>query len=186
MKRIYVDERWCLGCHLCEYYCAFANAGGNPKETCGEQIAKIMKSITIRPRIQIEEQDNISFAVSCRHCKEPLCVKSCISGALTREDGIIRINRDKCVGCYTCVLVCPYGAIMPGEQSSAETQGPMQKCELCVQNTGGTPACVQGCPNKAIIFVEEKAEAVDSTEAAVSREKTAAEREAGAGRRESR
>lgn len=27
MNRIYVNEKWCLGCHLCEYYCAFANSG---------------------------------------------------------------------------------------------------------------------------------------------------------------
>ena len=27
MKRIYVKEEWCLGCHLCEYNCAFANCG---------------------------------------------------------------------------------------------------------------------------------------------------------------
>ena len=27
MKRIYVEEKWCLGCHLCEYNCAFANSG---------------------------------------------------------------------------------------------------------------------------------------------------------------
>ena len=33
MKRIYVQEKWCLGCHLCEYYCAFANSGedSNPE-----------------------------------------------------------------------------------------------------------------------------------------------------------
>ena len=27
MKRVYVNEEWCLGCHLCEYNCAFANSG---------------------------------------------------------------------------------------------------------------------------------------------------------------
>lgn len=141
MKRIYVNEKWCLGCHLCEYYCAFANSGK-------DDMVKALKDITINPRIKIEEHDNISFAVSCRHCDEPLCVKSCISGALTVSDGIIKINRDKCVECYTCVLVCPFGAIMPSDE------GVMQKCELCVENSGGVPACVEGCPNKAIVFKE--------------------------------
>ena len=32
--------------------------------------------------------------------------------------------------------------------------GVMQKCELCIENAGGKPACVQGCPNKAIVFEE--------------------------------
>ena len=44
---------------------------------------------------------------------------------------------------------CPYGAIEPDETGRV-----MQKCELCIENAGGKPACVQGCPNKAIIFEE--------------------------------
>lgn len=141
MKRVYVNEKWCLGCHLCEYYCAFANSGKS-------DMVKALKDHHIAPRIQIEERNNISFAVSCRHCEEPLCVKGCISGALTREDGVIRIDTDKCVGCYTCILSCPYGALMHDDH------GAMMKCELCIKNADGTPRCVQGCPNKAIVFEE--------------------------------
>ncbi|HBL84456.1 MAG: 4Fe-4S ferredoxin [Clostridiales bacterium GWF2_38_85] len=140
MKRIYVNEKWCLGCHLCEYYCAFANS--NIKN-----MVDALKDVTIRPRIKIEELQSISFAVSCRHCEEPLCVKGCISGALTIKDGVITIDKNKCVGCYTCVLSCPYGAVSPSDH------GVMQKCELCTQN-GGEPACVKGCINKAIVFEE--------------------------------
>ena len=114
MKRVYVDEKWCLGCHLCEYYCAFANSGKS-------SMIKALKDRTIHPRIRIEG-DN--------------------------QDGVVCIDQNKCVGCHTCVLVCPYGALMPSES------GVMQKCELCIENAGGKPACVQGCPNKAIIFEE--------------------------------
>ena len=142
MKRIYVNEEWCLGCHLCEYHCAFANSGKR-------YMADALQGVTIRPRIQVEDGKNdIHFAVSCRHCEEPLCVKGCISGALSVQDGVIRLDQEKCVGCYTCVLSCPYGAIMPGEA------GPVQKCELCLNNTAGEPACVKGCPNQAIVFEE--------------------------------
>ena len=62
------------------------------------------------------------------------------------EDGTIRIDQEKCVGCFTCVLVCPYGALAPNEN------GVMQKCELCLENTCGEPACVKGCPNRAIVY----------------------------------
>ena len=141
MKRVYVNEQWCLGCRLCEYYCAFANSH------IGDMV-KALKDRKIYPNIQIEEKGDVSFAVSCRHCWEPLCVKSCITGALSVREGVVRIDRDRCVGCYTCVLICPYGALMPSEQ------GAVRKCELCIENEGGVPRCVQGCPNRAIVFEE--------------------------------
>ena len=140
MKRVYVDEDWCLGCHLCEYYCAFANSGK-------DDMVKALKDKTFIPRIRVEEAGGIHFAVSCRHCTEPLCVKSCITGALSITDGVIHVDQDRCVGCCTCILSCPYGCIQPSET------GVMQKCELCTQR-GGMPACVEGCPNRAIIFEE--------------------------------
>ena len=141
MKRVYVNEEWCLGCHLCEYNCAFVNSGER-------DMIRALKGKKIYPRVHVEEKDDIHYAVSCRHCKDALCVKSCIAGALSYRDGAVCIDRDKCVGCQTCVLVCPYGAMAPGKD------GAMQKCELCLQNTCGTPACVQGCPNRAIVFEE--------------------------------
>ena len=141
MKRVYVNEEWCLGCHLCEYNCAFANSG----ET---SMVKALKGKNIYPRIRVEEDDKITYAVSCRHCEDPLCVKSCISGALTKKDGVISIDHEKCVGCLTCILVCPYGAVTQGES------GAVQKCELCMSNSCSAPACVAGCPNKAIVYEE--------------------------------
>ena len=141
MKRVYVNEKWCLGCHLCEYYCAFAGM----EET---DMAKALKDIKINPRIRIEEKDDVCFAVSCRHCGEPLCVKGCITGALTIDDGVITIDEERCVGCFTCILSCPYGAVSP------TGDGVVQKCELCIKTTGGTPSCVKGCPNGAIVFEE--------------------------------
>ena len=141
MKRVYVNEDWCLGCHLCEYNCAFANSGA-------KSMVKALKGKEVKPRITVEENGKITCAVSCRHCQDPLCVKSCISGALSKKDGVVCIDRSRCVGCLTCVLVCPYGALAPGED------GAMQKCELCLNNICGAPACVSGCPNKAIVYEE--------------------------------
>lgn len=141
MKRVYVNEEWCLGCHLCEYNCAFANSGES-------DMAKALKGVQIHPRITIEDGRDIHFAVNCRHCEEPLCVKSCITGALSVSDGLVTIDQNKCVGCYTCILVCPYGALMPAPD------GVVQKCELCTKNACGEPACVTGCPNRAIVYEE--------------------------------
>lgn len=142
MKRIYVNEQWCLGCHLCEYECAFANSGMI-------DMAKALKGKEIHPNIRVEDgTDGIHFAVNCRHCSDPICVRSCIAGALSRtEDGMVQIDKSKCVGCFTCVLVCPYGAIMPDADGHAA-----QKCELCTRNLCGEPNCVKHCPNRAIVY----------------------------------
>lgn len=141
MKKVYVNEKWCLGCHLCEYHCAFANSGKT-------DMVKALKNVVINPRIRVEENNGVCFAVQCRHCDEPLCVKGCITGTLTVKDGVITIDQERCVGCYTCILSCPFGAVMPSDT------GVIQKCELCIKNSVGEPACVQGCPNKAIVFEE--------------------------------
>ncbi len=141
MKRVYVNEKWCLGCHLCEYNCAFANSGLT-------SMAKL-KGKEIYPRIRVEGDDKITFAISCRHCEDPICIKSCISGALSKTpDGMVEIDKSRCVGCLTCVLVCPYGAVIQ------DGDGAVQKCELCLKNSSGAPACVAGCPNNAIVYEE--------------------------------
>ncbi len=141
MKRVYVNEQWCLGCHLCEYNCAFANSGKT-------NMASALKGKTIYPRIHVEDGEKIHFAVSCRHCEDPLCVKSCIAGAISKQNGVVKIDKTKCVGCLTCMLVCPYGSLALGPG------GTMQKCELCLENACGEPACVKGCPNRAIVCEE--------------------------------
>ena len=143
MKKVYVNEEWCLACHLCEYYCAAANSGA---KNMIKAFANGKKPISA---IQVEESDSINFAVQCRHCPVPLCVKSCITGALSVKDGVVSCDESRCVGCYTCVLACPYGCIVTSEQSKV-----IRKCDLCTKNNNGDPVCVKGCPNRAIVFEE--------------------------------
>ncbi len=147
MKRIYVNEDWCLGCHLCEWECAYANSGLD-----GMFKIKGRVGTEFIPRIQVEGDDGsaVHFAVNCRHCTGAICVQSCIAGALSKTDeGMVVIDKTKCVGCYTCVLVCPFGAIMPAPDGKAA-----QKCMLCTDNIIGEPNCVKNCPNNAIVYEE--------------------------------
>lgn len=143
MKKVYVNEDWCLGCHLCEFYCAAANSG--------KDLIKAFKYSDKKPvpRIKVEEGSEVNFAVQCRHCEGKACVKGCIAGALSIVDGVVVCDENKCVGCYTCVLSCPFGCIVIDEEGHR-----IQKCDLCTKNHNGEPACVQGCPNKAIVFEE--------------------------------
>ena len=59
MKRIYVNEKWCLGCHLCEYNCAFAASGE-------DNMALALKDKSIYPKIRVEDDGKVMYAViSC-------------------------------------------------------------------------------------------------------------------------
>jgi anaerobic dimethyl sulfoxide reductase subunit B len=91
-----------------------------------------------------------SASVSCMHCSEPACVKACPVKAITKrgEDGIVIVDRNKCIGCKSCLAACPYGAPQFGADKK------MQKCDMCVNevNLGQKelPPCVETCPTKAL------------------------------------
>jgi carbon-monoxide dehydrogenase iron sulfur subunit len=109
---------------------------------------KAFKSELERPisRVTVEQTGPISMALQCRHCAEPLCAYSCLTGALVRKGGVVEHNPDKCIGCWTCVAVCPYGALKV-DVKAKKVSG---KCDLCPHLD--TPACVANCPNEALVY----------------------------------
>ena len=145
MKRVYVNEEWCLGCRLCEYYCVWSASGEKNFTYAFDGGAKPPAGIRVEDGAR-----GIHFAVNCRHCDDALCMKGCISGALTRDaQGSVRTDKTKCVGCHTCIALCPYGAIVSGGDGM-----PVKKCQLCA-GKDYAPQCVSHCPNNAIVYEEE-------------------------------
>jgi anaerobic dimethyl sulfoxide reductase subunit B (iron-sulfur subunit) len=89
-------------------------------------------------------------SAACMHCEKPLCAEVCPSAAISkREDGIVLIDEDKCIGCRYCSWACPYGA-----PQFNEVTGVMTKCDFChdLLDRGERPACVEGCPYRALDF----------------------------------
>ena len=147
MKKIYIQEQYCIGCRLCEIYCQV-------KHSKSKKIIKAFKEekADIFSSILVEEIGYNSFAIQCRHCDDAPCVEACISGAMrTDEDtGIVSCDYDKCVGCWMCIMVCPYGVIKMDISRKRITS----KCDLCAGED--IPVCVKNCPNEALKFIEEE------------------------------
>jgi carbon-monoxide dehydrogenase iron sulfur subunit len=71
---------------------------------------------------------------------------ACIAGAIHRTDeSVVMTNSDKCIGCWTCVMVCPYGVI--GRHLEKHIA---YRCDRCPDRD--TPACVEACPSNALIY----------------------------------
>ena len=140
MKRIYTHEEYCIGCRLCEIHCAVQHSKTK------DIIKTFKQEIPPMPKLIVEESKPLSFSLQCRHCTDPICVKTCITGAMHKEGDRVILDEDKCVGCWTCIMVCPYGAVMRDNKKVAS------KCDLCKGRE--IPACVEFCPNEALTFEE--------------------------------
>ncbi len=144
MKRIIAKEEVCMGCGLCEVYCTVQHSKT-------KDIVKAFNKENPRPlsRVRLEVSKPISFAIQCRHCLNAPCVTACLAGAMTKDEetGLIKHNKDKCRGCWTCVMVCPYGALKMDLSGKV-----VAKCDLCQELE--SPACVANCPNRALALKE--------------------------------
>ncbi len=146
LRRVVVDKNVCIGCKLCEIWCIVEHSESG-------DIIKAFKRDSKRPAARIKVEENYPFtqASPCQHCEEPDCLFSCIAGAISRdpETKAVIIDEEKCVGCWTCVLMCPHGAIVRHE---AAGERHALKCDLC--GTRAIPSCVEHCPNDALSVEE--------------------------------
>ena len=143
MKKVFVNEEVCIGCGLCEVYCRLQHSGT-------KDLVKAFKRESPRalPRVRVEEKGAVSFSIRCQQCDDAPCVQACLTGALSRNgNGAIAVNEEKCVGCWTCILVCPFGAI--GQDIARRKT---VRCDLCPGED--IPVCVLNCPNEALSYVE--------------------------------
>lgn len=149
MKEIFIDIARCTACKSCEIACAVEHSLSK------DLFSAIFETPLPAKRVHVEKAFSFSYPVKCMHCADAACIAACPTGAMYRnyEFGSVNVNTDKCMGCWMCAMVCPFGAIIPDYGIKVA-----QKCDFCPDRLrkGGEPACVEACPTSAITFGEVK------------------------------
>lgn len=137
-----VDASRCIGCFSCQVACQMEHdlpAG-----------VRTFKIIQLGPFEQENGLTMLYIPASCLHCDRPACVAECPTGAMQkREDGIVFSDPEKCIGCQTCAVACPFG--IPTLNTST---GKIAKCDGCRAriDLGLWPTCALKCPTGALQF----------------------------------
>ncbi len=169
-----IDLNRCVGCQTCTIACKHAN-----DTTPGVQWRRVLDV----EQGTFPDVERLFLVTGCQHCAEPPCVPVCPTGATRqREDGLVTMNYDVCIGCAYCAVSCPYNARTIvhemtgyyGEQRTTQEKatahperiGVAQKCTFCVERVDeglerglvpgvdpdATPACSASCISQAIQF----------------------------------
>jgi molybdopterin-containing oxidoreductase family iron-sulfur binding subunit len=157
-----IDLKKCIGCYSCVVACKAEHnspTGVFQTSVLEKEMGKFPKAI------------RIFVPVLCNHCEEPPCADVCPTKAsYKRDDGVVMIDFEKCIGCGSCVEHCPYHARVLVEDNRAVFfdgktvfEKPVHqiipekvalKCDLCYYRVekGLEPACAEVCPTGARIF----------------------------------
>ncbi len=137
-----IDTRRCVGCHACSVACK------------AEFDVPLGETRSWVEYIEKGEYPNVSrqfLPRLCNQCSDPPCVRVCPTGATykRKEDGIVVVDADICIGCKYCMQACPYDARFINPRT-----GTADKCDFCLHRVsqGIAPACVNTCQGRARIF----------------------------------
>lgn len=84
------------------------------------------------------------------------CTTACKYDAIHIENGVAKVDREKCVGCMACAAVCPRHLIVPVNYDShaivpcASNAKGAVTLRSCSAGCIGCSKCVKTCPNGAI------------------------------------
>lgn len=136
------DLRKCVGCQACTVAC---------NEEWDVAVGEARTRVHETPLAGTFPNLTSSFYVAqCNHCDDPPCVPACPSGATLQErNGIVRVDKDLCIGCGFCVAACPYDARFMDPVTRT-----VDKCDFCFPriDRGESPACVATCTAHAKFF----------------------------------
>lgn len=162
---VVADPNKCIGCKTCMIACVVAHSEENI-------FTAKDKEVEFNPRLTVVKTAEVSAPIQCRHCEDAPCANVCPNGSIVNKDGFIYIDKNTCIGCKTCLTVCPFGAIdlvsdykngekviqhglkfTDGNKLSFKKKMVANKCDLCYGREAG-PACVEVCPTDAFKIIK--------------------------------
>lgn len=166
-----IDLAKCDGCKTCTAVCQAMHFTEPDREWI--KVFKMKDAETTAPYF---------FPKPCYHCDNPPCTKVCpVNATFKRQDGIVLIDNERCIGCRCCMAACPYSTRFfnwshpdpkqvaeignlrySPEQSIPRRMGTVEKCDFCpdMLRQNKMPACTNGCPMNAIYFGDQNEDAV--------------------------
>lgn len=141
---IMANSQQCIGCRACEVACVMAH----------NEEQHVVSPAHFHPRITVIKHQQQRSAVTCRHCEAAPCARSCPNGAIGRVDDAVQVDQQKCIGCKSCVVACPFGTlqVLVTPIGEGRVKATAHKCDLCRDRAEG-PACAQNCPANALQLV---------------------------------
>lgn len=159
-----VDLSRCIGCNACAMACKVNN--NLPKDIWWNTIHMAHGGAFDTSTGTYGSNEMSYYPVNCMHCANAVCVEVCPTGAtVKREDGIVTISPDDCIGCESCINACPYDVrrliktepeyyldFAIGDATAPKhVGGTVGKCDFCAGRVdrGDKPACMELCPGRA-------------------------------------
>ena len=115
---IIADATKCIGCRTCEVACAVSH---QENQDCAA-----LSPDEFISRIRVIKDHCWTTAVACHQCEDAPCANVCPNGAISRDKGFVHVMQERCIGCKTCVVACPYGL------------GDVYKRQVWCDGSGGT------------------------------------------------
>lgn len=137
-----IDVRRCIGCHACSVSC---------KAEFDVPLGATRSWVEYVEKGDYPDVSRSFLPRLCNQCSEPQCVSVCPTGATykRKEDGVVVVDADICIGCKYCLEACPYDVRFINPAT-----GTADKCDFCLHRVekGVEPACVNACMGEARIF----------------------------------
>ena len=160
-----IDLSRCIGCNTCAVACKVSN--NLPKDVWWNVVHTEGRDFSDTSKGTYGGEMQLSWLpVNCMHCENAVCEEVCPTGAtVKRDDGIVTVDEETCIGCKSCIEACPYDVRrlienepeyyleLPIGDPAAKSHkgGTVEKCDFCAGriDRGEKPACMELCPGRA-------------------------------------